>query len=91
MLHVQELLPRLHNLHTLGFSRKGHGNLSRLPFHALAQCLALRVLELADQISLTSPGTFEEALKQLEESCLDLLKFYGSRWLRRTVCILSSS
>lgn len=44
--------------------------------HALAQCPALRVLELSNYVSLESPGTFEEALEELEDSSLQLLKLH---------------
>ena len=42
----------------------------------MAQCPALRVLELGNGIALASPGTFDEALYRLVESRLDLLRIH---------------
>ena len=47
-----------------------------LSSHALAQCPALTVVELCNSVSIESPGTFEEAVERLEDSTLQVLKFY---------------
>ena len=68
VLHMQEVRPRLHNLHSLLVSQSAINHIHTLPFDALAQCPALRVLELADPVRLTSPGTCEEVSKGLRRA-----------------------
>ena len=90
VVHLQELLPRLHNLHTLHVNTPGHGGYHMLPFNAVAQSPALRVLELGNHVCLTSTGNYEGALTGLVDSHLNLLKVHSSQTLHRMVCTQSS-
>ena len=84
---LQALLPILANLHSLRCGTDSSGETSWLPLHVLALCPAVRVLELGHRVSLTSLGTSEEALKDLEESRLDTLKLRCTRKMdARIVC-----
>ena len=61
-------VPKLHRLQLIEGSMV-------LPFDAVAQCPALRVLELGTNNILESSGAFEETLQRLEKSSLQLLTF----------------
>ena len=85
---VQEIIVVFPKLHTLHISGETDGYLHgifgaaaspyRLSFHTVAQCPALRVLELSNGVFLKSPGTFEEAVEELEGSSLQLMNIH---WL----------
>lgn len=64
------MLPKIHSLRFTDADKSCH-----IPLDALAQCHALRVLELGIRVSLTSGGTPEETLRTLEESSLELMIF----------------
>lgn len=72
---VQERLSTFPNLHSLRISGKP-GDGCWLSSHALAQCPVLRVVELCNYVFMSSPGTFEEGLKELEDSSLQVLKIH---------------
>ena len=70
-VRVQEGISKMPNLHTLRFL----GGVPYLSLDAVAQCPALRVLELGHTVHLKSPGAMEEALQRLGKSSLQLLMF----------------
>ena len=74
---VQERISTFANLQSLHISADPKSHFGYwLPSYAVAQCPALKVLELSNKVSLDSPGTFEEAVERLEDSSLQVLKIH---------------